>query len=136
MEDLRVNDICLFDHDNHLKIASMVYTYCRIVRIEEKFFKKDYYIIFCDKDGNPLTHTEQLVNPYLLTKLNPNEHVVTRYPYDMPIIKEDEVAILAKMYNDVLHTIPLANRIPESDKIAIAKLIAKLQLFSAVIHQY
>lgn len=136
MEELKVNDICVFDQDNLLKIASNQYNYCRIVRIEYHFLRNEYYIVFCDRDGNPTSTNEQKVSPSLLRKLNPNEVVVTRYPYDMPIVKSDEVMILAQMYDKVLHDPYISNQMSETEKITMAKLIAKLQLFSAVIHQY
>lgn len=133
--DLRVNDVYVFDPDNKLNIAGNAYTYCRITKIEPGFFRSDVYVVFCDKDGNLITDVPQRVNPSLLKKLNENEYVVTRYPHDTPIINESEVEAISNMYQMVLLD-PLGRQIDEKDKITIAKLICKLQLFSKVFHQY
>ena len=138
--EIRVNDICILDKDNSLKLAGESMTYAKVIKVHKGIFSNSYDVLICNKDGNPISSASLTFKEKQLTKLNPNEVVVIRYPEDVPIVKDYEVNALNKLYMTFLDEYKLSSKLQslftERESIILAKLVVKLKLFSEIIHKY
>jgi hypothetical protein len=131
---LEVGDVCIFDKNNNLNLAGEKIAYVTIKAIKKGgLLNRDKYTVYIsDKEGNCLNPEEMDVVGDLLTKLNPDEVVVFRYPEETPIINISEYNAMSRLYDKYMRH---ANDL-DPDKITLAKLMLKLELFVKVIHEY